>query len=156
MASGASCTTTFGMRAGSGAKWAHTRSRSGNRPASRSAASCSASSTLAAALVRQGKQIDHDPACPPVRQLFAQAIEGSAVSLAREQSITVDQIEESHRLAPQGLDHVPIIDDLVVLAVWMRPPARQGNEMDAADEHVEAIVVEATRSRWPIRRDSTV
>ena len=39
---------------------------------------------LAAALVRQRKQIDHDPAGFPVRQPFAQAIEASAIGIARE------------------------------------------------------------------------
>lgn len=38
---------------------------------------------------------------------------------------------------------MPIIDDLVVLAVGMGPPTRQGDEMAAADEHVETIVVKA-------------
>ena len=45
---------------------------------------------------------------------------------------------------------MPIIDDLVVLAVGMRPPTRQGDEMGAADEHVETIVVKRTRSWWLI------
>lgn len=94
---------------------------------------------LAAALVRHRKEIDHEPASSPVRQSFAQAIENSAVAIAREQSITVDEIEQRHWLAPQGMDHVPI-DDLVVLAVWMRPPTRQGEEMGAANERVETIV----------------
>lgn len=51
---------------------------------------------LAAALVRQRKQIDHEPAGFPVRQPFAQAIEGSAIGIAREQPITVDEIEQRH------------------------------------------------------------
>ncbi len=88
------------------------------------------------------EQIDHDPAGLLVRQVFAQGVEGSAVSFTREQPIAIDQIEKRHRLAPQGMDHVTIIDDLVVLAVGMWPPAQQGDEVGAADEHVEAIVVE--------------
>ena len=48
---------------------------------------------LAAALVRQRQQIDHEPAGFPVRQPFAQAIEGSAIGIAREQPIPVDEIE---------------------------------------------------------------
>ena len=40
------------------------------------------------------------------------------------------------------MDHVPIIDDLVVLAAGMRPSTRQGDQMRTADEQVEAIVVE--------------
>ena len=39
--------------------------------------------------------------------------------------------------------HMPIIDDLILLAARMRPPARQGEEMRATDEHVAAIVIEA-------------
>lgn len=61
---------------------------------------------LAAALVRQRKQIDHEPAGFLVRQPFAQTIEGPPIGIAREQSITVDEIEQRRWLAPQGMDHV--------------------------------------------------
>jgi len=37
---------------------------------------------------------------------------------------------------------MPIIDDLVVLARGMGPPARQCHEMGAADEDIEAVIVE--------------
>jgi len=36
-----------------------------------------------------------------------------------------------------------VADDAVVAAIRPRAPARQGDEMRAADEHVEPVVVEA-------------
>ncbi|MBM7487973.1 hypothetical protein ACVWWI_006479 [Bradyrhizobium sp. USDA 3686] len=102
-----------------------------------------AAHNLAPAFMGRCEQIDHDPAGFPVRQPLAQAIEGSAIGIAPEQPITVDEVEQCHWLAPQGMDHAPIIDDLIVLAVGMRPPTRQGDEMGAADEHVETIVLKA-------------
>ncbi|MGY4353182.1 hypothetical protein ACVWXM_009699 [Bradyrhizobium sp. GM7.3] len=56
----------------------------------------------------------------------------STIGLAREQPIAIDRIEQRHWLAPQGMDHVPIMGYLVVLAVEMRPPTRQGDEMSVA------------------------
>lgn len=97
---------------------------------------------LAAALMSKREEIDHDPAGLFVRQALAQSVEGSPIALPRKQPVPIDQIEKRHWLAPQGMDHVPIIDDLIVLAIGMRSPARQGQEMRAADEHVEVIVVE--------------
>ena len=38
---------------------------------------------------------------------------------------------------------MPIVDDLVVLAVGMDPPARQRHQVAAADEHVEPVVAGA-------------
>lgn len=45
-------------------------------------------------------------------------------------------------------DNLELLIDIVerrnpLLAVGMRPPTRQGDEMGAADEHVETIVVKA-------------
>jgi hypothetical protein len=42
-------------------------------------------------------------------------------------AVAVDEAEERHRLAAEGMDHVPIIDDLVVLAAGMRPSTWQGD-----------------------------
>ena len=109
---------------------------------------------LATALMREREQVDHEAACLLLGQLLEEGVEGSAIGFAREEPVAVDEVEERHRLAAQGMDHVPVIDDLIVLAVRMRAPARQRHEMRAADEQVEPIVVEAhpqsmaDQARW--------
>ncbi|MER9997193.1 hypothetical protein, partial [Mesorhizobium sp. M0098] len=51
----------------------------------------------------------HRPVCPA-----AAHIEGPAVFLPREELVPIDEIKERHRLFAQGMDDVPIIDDLIV------------------------------------------
>ena len=89
------------------------------------------------------KKFDHDAAGLPFRQLFKQSIEGLPVCLARKEPVTIDKVEQRHRLAAQRMDDMPVIDDLVVLARGMGPPARQRHEMGAADEDIEPVIVEA-------------
>jgi len=98
---------------------------------------------LAAALVGNGEELDHSAAGLALRQSFDKQIESSPVGLTRKQPIAVDEVDERHRLAPQGMDHVPVIDDLVVLAGGRGPATRQGHEVGGADEDVEPVVIEA-------------
>ena len=93
---------------------------------------------LAAALVGQGEKIDHDAAGLPLRQPLQEHVEGSPIGLAREQLVAIDQVEQRHRLAAQRMDDMAVVDDLVVLAVGMRAPARQRHELRAADEDIRA------------------
>jgi hypothetical protein len=74
--------------------------------------------------------------------LTEQSIEGLPVGLARKQLVAINKVEQGHRLAAQRMDDMPVIDDLVVLAREMGPPARQRHEMGAADEDIEAVIVE--------------
>ena len=46
-----------------------------------------------------------------------QGIEGPPVGLAREQPVAIDEVEQRHGLAAQGMDDVVVVDDLVVPAV---------------------------------------
>jgi hypothetical protein len=54
-----------------------------------------------------------------------QRFEGAPVGAAREELLTIDQIEQGHWLAAQGMDDVPVIDDAAMLSAGMRPPAAQ-------------------------------
>ena len=65
------------------------------------------------------------------------------VGLARKQLVAIDKVEQNYRLAAQRVDDMPIVDDLVVLAQGVGPPAQQRQEMDAADEDIEPIIVDA-------------
>ena len=88
------------------------------------------------------QQSDGDAA----RLLFAvtsqQRFEGAPVGAAREELLTIDQIEQGHWLAAQGMDDVPVIDDVAMLSVGMRPPAAQRHQRRRAEEAFEPVVVE--------------
>ena len=75
---------------------------------------------LAAALVGERQKIDHQTARGFFREFFEQPVEGQAVGVAREQLVAIDEIEQRHGFAPQGVDDVAIIDDMGVLAVRRR------------------------------------
>jgi hypothetical protein len=54
-----------------------------------------------------------------------QRLKGALIGAAREQLLTTDQVEQGHWLAAQGMDDVPVIDDMAVSAGGVRPPATQ-------------------------------
>ena len=109
---------------------------------------------LAAALMRQRQQVDHQTAGRLFRDPFEQPVEGLPVGVAREELVTVDEAQQRHRFAPQGVDHVAIIDDMRVLAGGIGPSTDQGHQRRAADEQIEAVVIQpdpqavADQPRW--------
>jgi hypothetical protein len=80
------------------------------------------------------------------RPLFAvtgqQRFEGAPVGAAREELLTIDQIEQGYWLAAQGMDNVPVIDDVAMLSVGSRPPAAQRHQRPRAEEAFEPVIVE--------------
>ena len=109
---------------------------------------------LAAALMGECQEIDHQPAGWLLGEPVEQPVEGLPIGLAREELVAVDEVEQRHGFAPQGVDHMAIIDDMTVLAVGIGTPARQGHERRAADEQIEAVIVKpdpqpvADEPRW--------
>jgi hypothetical protein len=63
------------------------------------------------------------------------------IGAAREELLTIDQIEQSHWLAAQGMDDVPIIDHMTVFAAGMRSPAAQRHQRCRAEKAFEPIIV---------------
>jgi hypothetical protein len=61
----------------------------------------------------------------------------------REQLLTIDQVEQGHWLAAQGMDDVPVIDDVAVFAGGVRPPATQRHQRRRAKKAFEPIIVKA-------------
>jgi hypothetical protein len=61
---------------------------------------------LAAALMRQGQQVDHQAAGRFFRDPFEQPVEGLLVGIAREELVAVDETQQRHGLAPQSVDHM--------------------------------------------------
>ena len=97
---------------------------------------------LAAALMGERQEIDHQTARRLFRELFEQPVEGQAIGVAGEQLVAIDEIEQRHGFAPQGVDHMAIIDDMGVLAGGGGAPPRQGHQQGAADEQVEAVIIQ--------------
>ena len=73
----------------------------------------------------QRQQPDHGAARLLLAADLQQRLEGALISTAREELFAVDQVEQGHRLAAQGVDDVPVIDDVTVLAVGVRSAAAQ-------------------------------
>ena len=63
-----------------------------------------------------------------------QRFEGAPVGAAREELFTIDQVEQGHWLAAQGMDDVPVIDDVAVFAGGVRPPATQRHQRRRAEK----------------------
>ena len=66
-----------------------------------------------------------------------QCFEGAPVGAMREDLLTIDQIEQGHWLVAQGMDDVPVIDDVAMLSAGMRPPAAQRHQRGRAEEAFE-------------------
>ena len=63
------------------------------------------------------------------------------IGLAREELVTVNEVQERHRLTPQRMDHMAIIDDMIMLAFAVGATARQSEQGRAAEEELKPVVV---------------
>ena len=143
-------------RAGSGAKRAPQGGDVGQLPGLQIGGEQIGEFGLAAALMGQGEQVDHDAAGLLLRQPLQEGVEGSAIGFAREQLVAIDEVEQRHRLAAQRVDHMPIVDDLVVLAAGMARPRGSVIRCVPPMNRSSRSSYRRTRSRWPIRREGTV
>src|SRR5260370_32815055 len=116
-----------GKAAASGAKRRHKASRSGSLPASRSASMIAASSPSQARSWASANSPTMGAARPLLGVGGQQRLEGALIGTAREELLAIDQVEQSHRLAAQGMDDMPVIDDLASLAAGMRATATQAH-----------------------------
>ena len=132
----------MGSAAGSGEKRALRLAISGSRPALSSAARIAASFPLASAIVGERQQIDHQATGFTFGELLDQAIEGVSIGVPGEQLVAVDQAQQGHGLAAQGVDDVPVVDDVAVLARRRGTSTSKGDEGRRADEEVEPVVIQ--------------
>ena len=72
--------------------------------------------SLAGAIMGQRQQPDHGAARPLLAVVCQQRLEGALVGWAREELLAVDQVEQRHRFAAQG------VDDVAVSTTWPRLP----------------------------------
>ncbi len=105
----------------------------------------------------QRQEIDHQPAGWFLGDPFEQPVEGPPIGVAREELVAVDEIEERHGLAPQGMDDVAIIDDMTRACRWRsaRPRVKVISGVPPMNRSRRSSY-SRTRSRWPISRDGTV
>ena len=91
----------------------------------------------------QCQKLDRHLAGASVVTVLPQGIEQTFVSCTREEPIAIDEVDESHRLAPQSMNDVPIINDMPALAVRHRPTTSQRHDRRDAEEAFEPIVEDA-------------
>jgi hypothetical protein len=73
----------------------------------------------------QDQEIGHQAAGRFLREFFEQPVAGRTIGIAGEQLVAVDEIEQRHGLAPQGLDHPAIANDVgALVAGWARPACK--------------------------------
>lgn len=97
---------------------------------------------LAGPLMGKGQKIDHDTAGAFGALLFDKRVECAGIGLARKDTIPVDQVQQRHRLLAQGVDHMPVIDDVAGLAILLRAAAPERHQMRRPQEAFEAVIVE--------------
>lgn len=91
----------------------------------------------------QRQKLDRHLAGAPVITMLPQGLEQTFVSCTREELVAINEIEERHRLAPQGMDDVPVIHDMTALALGHRPTAPQRHDRRDAKEAFEPVVEDA-------------
>src|SRR5450631_3515729 len=84
---------------------------------------------------------DHGAAGCSLAKFGKQGFERKGVGAAGKELGAIDQIEQCHRLAAQGVDDVAIVDDMAMLAVWLRSSAPQGDDVRGALEAFEPVVI---------------
>jgi len=94
-------------------------------------------------IMSECQQPDHGAAGLLLAVTGKQRLEGALIGAAREQLLTIDQVEQGHWLAAQGMDDVPVIDDVAVFAGGVRPPATQRHQRRRAEKAFEPIIVKA-------------
>ena len=98
---------------------------------------------LAGALERERENPDHGAASWSLTETGEQGVERQGEGSAGEELIAIDQIEQRHGLAAQGMDDVTVVDDMAMFAVRPGPTASQDDDGRRALETFEPIVIKA-------------
>ena len=94
-------------------------------------------------IMSERQQPDHGAAGLLPAVTGKQRLKGTLIGAAWEQLLTIDEVEQGHWLAAQGVDDVPVIDDMTVFAVGVRLNATQRHQRRRAEKAVEPIIVKA-------------
>src|SRR5689334_1976258 len=98
---------------------------------------------FAGTIMSERQQADHCAAGVLVAVTGQQRFEGALIGAAREELLAIDQIEQSHWLAAQGMDDVPVIDDVPMLAVGVRVATAQRHQRRRTKKAFEPVVIKA-------------
>jgi len=99
--------------------------------------------SLAGAIMGERQKPDHGAARSSVADACDQRLKGALVGFTREQLLAIDQIEQRHRFLAQGMDDVPVVDDVAAPVMVWRAAAPQRGNLAAAEEADQPVVVEA-------------
>ena len=91
----------------------------------------------------QRQKANHGAAGGSLAESGEQGVERKGVGAAGKELGAIDQIEQCHRLAAQGMDDMAIVDDMAMFAVRPCSPAPQGDDVRRALEAFEPVVVKA-------------
>ena len=75
--------------------------------------------------------------------LLLQRLEGAPIGGAGEQLVAIDEVGERHRLAPQRVDDVVVIDHMAALDVGHGPSSAQAGHRRGSEEAFEPVVEDA-------------
>src|SRR5205823_12961502 len=103
---------------------------------------------LAGPIMSERQQPDNGAARLLLAVTGQQCFEGALIGAAREELLTIDQVEQGHWLAAQGMDDVPVIDDVPCFR-----PRRSVVSGVEPRKHSSRSSYSRTRSRWLIRRE---
>ena len=90
----------------------------------------------------KGEDLHHRATGLPSGLAGQHGLECPRIGRPRKQAVAVDQAEERHRLAPQRVDDVAVVDHVTVPPVGLPPPPRQRELMGAAEIDLEPVVME--------------
>src|SRR5271156_2835068 len=71
-----------------------------------------------------------------------QLLPGQTIGRARKQRVTIDQVEQRHRLAAQAVDNMAVVDDVTMPSFGLAAAAAQAQRQALADEAFQPIVIE--------------
>ena len=91
--------------------------------------------------MRECQERHHRPAGRAGLQPGAERLPGTAVGVPGEQRVAVDEVQERPWLAAQVCEDVAVVDDVGVAALE-RTAARQGEDVAAAEEALETVIVD--------------
>ena len=96
---------------------------------------------LAGTFVCERQKTNHGAARWSLADSSEQSVERKGVGAARKELVAIDQIEQRHWLAAQGMNDMAIVDDMAMFAVRQRSPAPQGDDVRGALEAFEPVVI---------------
>jgi hypothetical protein len=79
---------------------------------------------------------------PAISMRALDPLPGQTIGQAREQRVTIDQVEQRHRLAAHAVDNTAVVDDVTMPSLGLAAAAAQGQRQALADEAFQPIVIE--------------